>query len=213
MNKYILIGPPGAGKSTQASMLADAHDLVRISVGDIFRWNIKNHTKLAAKIHRYIDSGQLVPDEIVEQVAKIRLDQHDWNFGFIMDGYPATQAQAEFFLESYDVDGVILLEVPDKVVSERLSSLRVCQECGLDYNLILYRPKSDEACEVCGGALTHRSSETPEVISGRIRDYHHKTEPVLDLFRRKELVVSIDGTKAPEGIYADICAELALGPV
>lgn len=210
MNKYIMIGPPGAGKSTQASTLADAHGFVRISVGDIFRWNIKNHTKLAAKIHRYIDSGQLVPDDIVEQVAKARLEQHDWNYGFVMDGYPASQAQAEFFLESYAVDGVILLEVPDTLIIERLSNFRVCKACGLDYNLIAHRPKEDEICEVCGGTLIQRSTDTPDVIRDRIRDYHNKSEPVIDIFRRKELVVAIDGTKPPAEVSALICAELAL---
>lgn len=151
-----------------------------------------------------------MPDDIVEQVAKARLEQHDWNYGFVMDGYPASQAQAEFFLESYDVDGVILLEVPDTLIIERLSNFRVCKACGLDYNLIAHRPKEDEICEVCGGTLIQRSTDTPDVIRDRIRDYHNKSEPVIDIFRRKELVVAIDGTKPPAEVSALICAELAL---
>jgi adenylate kinase len=210
MNKYIIIGPPGAGKSTQAAMLAKAHDLVRISVGDIFRWNIKSHTRLGAKIYRFVDSGVLVPDDIVEEVVKARLQQHDWNYGFVLDGYPASQTQAEFFLESYDVDGVILLQVPDNLLSERLSHLRICDACGFDYNLIYDRPRAETRCDVCGAELVNRSSESPIAIRERLREFHTKTEPVIELFRQRELVVTVDGTKPPEEINNHIRAELGL---
>ena len=116
MHKYVIMGVQGCGKGTQAKMLADDFDLVHISVGDLFRWNIQNHTKLAARIKRIIVEGQLVPDEIVEELIRKRLDDHDWNFGYILDGFPRNGRQALFFLESYDIDAVIHIDVPDDVV-------------------------------------------------------------------------------------------------
>ncbi len=210
MNKYIILGPPGSGKSTQAQMLAKVHGFVRISVGDIFRWNVKNHTKLGARIYEYIDSGQLVPDATVEEVVKVRLEQHDWSFGFVLDGYPASRTQAGLFLQSYDVDGVVQLQVPDALLTERLSCLRVCGACGFDYNLIYARSLPETVCDFCGGELVNRSSERPESIRERLREYHNKTVPVLELFRQRELLVEVDGTKPLEDIHAHICAELGL---
>ena len=210
MNKYSIIGPPGAGKSTHATLLAKAHGLVRISAGDIFRWNIENHTKLGAKIQRYIDSGRLVPDAIVAEVMKTRLEQHDWNFGFVLDGYPASQSQAEFFLESYDLDGVILLEVADALLTERLARFRICEACGFDPNLIYAQPRSDAVCELCGAALVSRSSESPGAIEERLREFHTKTVPVIDLLRQRELVVKVDGTKPTSEIHDVVRAALGL---
>src|SRR5437667_4117028 len=148
MRKYILMGAQGSGKGTQAALLQADFDLVHISVGDIFRWNIQNHTKLGARVKRLVTAGQLVPDEVVEEVVRARLDQHDWNYGFLLDGFPRNRPQAEFFLESYDVDAVILIEVPDEVVFERVLSRRLCERCGLDYNLIQHRPKVPGVCDV-----------------------------------------------------------------
>ena len=210
MNKYSIIGPPGGGKSTQATLLAKAHGFVRISVGDIFRWNIENHTKLGAKIHRFIDSGQLVPDDIVADVMKARLEQHDWNFGFVLDGYPASRSQAEFFLECYDLDGVILLQVADAILTERLSSIRVCESCGFDPNLIYDQHRPDAVCELCGALLISRSSESPDAIRERLREYHTKTEPVIDLLRQRELVVEVDGVKSGPEIHDHVRAAFGL---
>ena len=116
MHKYIIMGAQGCGKGTQAKLLCTDFDLVHISVGDILRWNIQFHTKLAARIQRIVESGKLVPDEIVDEIVRTRLDNHDWNFGFILDGYPRNRSQAETFLESFDVDAVIHIEVSDDVV-------------------------------------------------------------------------------------------------
>src|SRR5215469_6918806 len=118
MHKYIIMGSQGCGKGTQAKMLAKDFDLVHISVGDIFRWNIQSHTKLGARIKRLVAQGQLVGDDVVGEVVRDRLDQHDWNFGFILDGFPRNSTQALFFLESYDIDAVIVIRVPDDLVLE-----------------------------------------------------------------------------------------------
>src|SRR5687768_14771767 len=122
MNKYIFMGAQGSGKSTQAATLANAYDLVHISVGEIFRWNIEHHTKLGARVRRAVTAGELVPDEVVEDVVRHRLDRHDWNYGFVLDGFPRNRIQAEFFLETYDVDGVVLIDIPDAVVLMRIMS-------------------------------------------------------------------------------------------
>jgi adenylate kinase len=208
MNKYIIMGPNGSGKGTQAAMLCKTYKLVHISVGDVFRWNIQNHTKLAARIQRIMDAGQLVSDDVVEEVVKQRLEQHDWNFGFILDGFPRNERQATFFLESYDIDAVINIEVPDAVVIERMLSRRLCSKCGLDYNLIFHRPKQADTCDVCGGKLVARPDDNPDAIKERLKEYHSKTMPILSLFRRKELVVSVDGTRPPEAVQSQICGEL-----
>lgn len=208
MHKYIIMGAQGCGKGTQAKLLKDKFDLIHISVGDIFRWNIQSHTKLAARIKRIVSSGALVPDEIVEEVVKDRLDQHDWNFGFILDGFPRNHHQAMFFLESYDIDAVIHIHVPDAVVMERIVSRRLCSKCGLDYNLIFHRPKVDDTCDVCGGKLVQRVDDQPKAIQERLSEYHAKTQPTLDLFRKKELVIEVDGTKPADAVHDEVLSRL-----
>jgi adenylate kinase len=210
MNKYVIIGPPGSGKSTQSTLLCQAFGFVRISVGDIFRWNIKNRTRLAAKLRNFIDAGRLVPDDIVEEVIKSRLEQHDWNYGFVLDGYPATRNQARFFLECYDIDGVILLEIPESIALQRLSASRVCAQCGLDYDLIFHRARAEMLCDLCGGTLEPRSSDAPETVKNRYREYNAKTAPVIDLFRARELAVTVDGTQEATQVHASISRELGL---
>lgn len=211
MHKYIIMGAQGCGKGTQAKLLKDDFDLVHISVGDIFRWNIQHHTKLGARVKRLVASGGLVPDEIVEEVVKIRLDMHDWNYGFILDGFPRNRPQAVFFLESYDIDAVILVDVPDQVVFDRIVSRRLCRQCGLDYNLIFHRPAVPDTCDMCGGPLVAREDDSPTAIRARLEDYHSKTEPILELFRRKERLVVVDGTRPVNEVQADIRRQLGLG--
>ncbi len=211
MRKYIIMGIQGSGKGTQAKLLAKALDLEHVSVGDILRWNIEHHTKLGAQVRRIVTAGELVPDELVEAVVRRRLDEHDWNFGFIIDGFPRSRPQARFFLESYDIDAVIVLEVPDDVVAERILSRRLCSRCGLDYNLIHHRPAVADVCDVCGGRLVARADDTPAAVRGRLRDYHAQTKPVLDLFRVKELVVTVDATRPAAEVQADIRSRLGVG--
>jgi adenylate kinase len=210
MHKYIIMGPQGCGKGTQAKLLAKHLDLVHISVGDIFRWHIQSHTKLAARIRRLTAAGELVPDDIVEEIVKERMDLHDWNFGFILDGFPRNHHQAAFFLESYDIDAVLVIEVPDQVVLDRIMNRRLCSKCGLDYNLIFHRPAAADVCDVCGGALVARADDTAEAVSKRLTDYHTKTKPILELFARKELIVAVDGTKPADQVQAELRRRLEL---
>ncbi|HEV3115774.1 MAG TPA: nucleoside monophosphate kinase [Gemmataceae bacterium] len=210
MHKFILTGVQGCGKGTQAKLLQNDFDMVHISVGDIFRWHIQSHTKLAARIRRIVAAGQLVPDDIVAEVVRYRLEQHDWNFGFLLDGFPRNRPQAEFFLESYDIDAMIHIQVPDAVVFERIQSRRLCSRCGLDYNLFHHRPAVADTCDVSGGPLITRADDTPAAVRERLREYHSKTEPVLELFRGKGLIVTVDGTKAPEMVQQDIRRQLGL---
>lgn len=210
MRKYLIMGAQGSGKGTQAKLLARDFDLVHISVGDVFRWHVQNHTKLGASVKRIVASGQLVPDEVVQEVVQARLALHDWNYGFILDGFPRNATQAEFFLESYDIDAVILIEVPDQVVLERILSRRLCPGCGLDYNLIFHRPAVEDTCDVCKSKLVIRPDDTPEAVRDRLRDYDQKTKPLLDLLRRKEIIVAVDGTRAPAAIQEEIRKGLGL---
>ncbi|CAN5694085.1 adenylate kinase [soil metagenome] len=210
MRKYVIMGVQGSGKGTQAKMLCEDLDLVHLSVGDVFRWNVQNHTKLGAHVKRIVAAGQLVDDELVESVVRGRLDQHDWNYGFIVDGFPRNVRQAEFFLESYDIDGVIDLNMPDDEVRRRVLGRRLCSRCGLDYNLIAHRPNVPDTCDVCGGQLVARDDDTEEALEARLRDYHEKTKPLLELFRRKEYVATIDATQPAQEVQAQIRERLNL---
>ncbi len=210
MNKYVIMGVQGCGKGTQAKLLCEAFDFVHICVGDLFRWNIQAHTKLAAKIKRIMDAGRLVPDQIVGEVIRRRLDEHDWNYGFVMDGFPRNKTQAEFFLENYDINAVIHLLVPDEVVIKRVLARRLCRSCGVDYNLIYHRPEVEDVCDVCGGKLTSRPDDVEEVIRQRLSEYHQYTAPVVDLFQEKELVISIDGCQSIQAVQHDIRQQLGL---
>jgi adenylate kinase len=213
VRKYIIMGVQGSGKGTQARMLRDDFDIVHISVGDIFRWNVQNHTKLGARVRRLMEAGQLVPDDLVADVVKARLDQHDWNHGYILDGFPRDVTQARFFLESYDIDAVILIEVPELVALPRMLGRRLCAPCRLDYNLIAHRPAIADTCDVCGGRLASRPDDTPEAIRGRLRDYRDKTRPIIELFRAKELVITADGTRDLLEVQAEIRRKLELPPL
>ena len=210
VRKYVIMGVQGSGKGTQAKLLADTFDLVHMSVGDIFRWDVQNHTKMGAHVRRTVASGELVGDDLVESVVRRRLDEHDWNFGFVIDGFPRNARQAGFFLESYDIDGVINLDLPDSEVERRVLSRRLCSKCGLDYNLIAHRPAVEDTCDVCGGKLVMRSDDNPDALAQRLRDYHDKTRPVLELFERKEFVVRVDATKSKQEIFHEICQQLGL---
>jgi adenylate kinase len=194
MRKFVIMGIQGSGKGTQAKLLADDLDLEHISVGDIFRWNVQHHTKLGAQVRRTVSGGRLVGDDVVEAVVRQRLHDHDWNYGFIVDGFPRSARQAEFFLEGYDIDGVINLDLPDAEVHRRVLARRLCSQCGLDYNLIAHRPQVPDVCDVCGGRLASRDDDNPEALAVRLAEYHEQTKPLIEIFQRKEFVATVDAT-------------------
>lgn len=210
MRKYIIMGVQGSGKGTQATLMADDLELEHVSVGDIFRWNVQHHTKLGAQVKRILASGNLVDDDLVEAVVKTRLAEHNWNFGFIIDGFPRNARQAEFFLESYDIDGVINLSLPDEEVKRRVLARRLCSKCGLDYNLMAHRPAHHDTCDVCGGALVARSDDNPEALSVRLAQYHEETKPLIEIFERKEFVATFDATGSIDDVQAAIRERFSL---
>ena len=189
MHKYILFGPQGCGKGTQSQLLCQDHDLVHISIGDIFRWNVANHTKLAARVKRITESGILVPDEIVEEVVRKRLEEHDWNYGFVLDGFPRTRRQAEYLFENWNLDKVIYLDIPDEVV----------------YARVMHRAEVGE-----GNGFTKRADDNVEVLKVRLKEYCEKTLPLIELYESKGLLVKVDANRPIEVIYDDICTRLGL---
>lgn len=189
MHKYIIIGPQGSGKGTQARLLCQDFDFVHISVGDIFRWHMQHHTKLAARIRRIMNQGLLVPDEIVEEVVRQRLEEHDWNYGFVLDGFPRTRSQAEYLFERWNLDKAIYLDIPEDVIFER----------------VMHRAAVGE-----GPTFTKRADDTPEALRVRLREYLEKTAPLLELFERKEMLIRIDATPPIEVVYESILKALGL---
>ncbi len=189
------MGIQGSGKGTQAKLLADDLNLEHISVGDIFRWNVQHHTKLGAQVKRIMAAGYLVDDDLVESVVGDRLTAHDWNFGFIIDGFPRNARQAQFFLERYDIDGVINLHLPDEEVHRRVLARRLCSQCGVDYNLIAHRPEQEDTCDICHGRLLARADDNPEALAVRLAEYHEETRPLIEIFQRKEYVATVDATQ------------------
>ncbi len=192
MHKYIICGPQGSGKGTQSRLLSQAHDLVHISIGDMFRWHMQHHTKVAARITRIMHSGHLVSDDIVEKVVRERLEQHDFNFGFVLDGFPRTRPQAEYLFENWDVDKVIYLDIPDEIVFER----------------VMRRAKQG-----LGSGFTKRADDNPAALKVRLEEYYGKTKPLLELYRQKDRLVTVDGTKTISAVYSDISKALGLLPL
>ena len=203
MRKYVIMGVQGSGKGTQGKLLAADLDLVHIGVGDLFRWNVEHHTKIGAQVRRAVAAGALVEDELVEDVVRERLASHDWNYGFVIDGFPRNARQAEFFLETYDIDGVVVLEIPDEEVQRRVLARRVCSRCGEDQS-IDGGGTGSETCGECGGRLVPRPDDQPEALAARLADYHEKTRPIIELFDRKEVVVHVDATQSVEAVQAEI---------
>jgi adenylate kinase len=210
VRKFIIMGVQGSGKGTQAKLLAEDLELEHVSVGDIFRWNVQHHTKLGAQVKRIMATGHLVGDDLVEAVVRERLADHDWNYGFIIDGFPRNARQAEFFLESYDIDGVINLHLPDEEVSRRVLARRLCSQCGLDYNLIAHRPHLPDTCDVCQGALVTRDDDNPEALAVRLAEYHEETKPLIEIFERKEFVATIDATRPRDEVQDSIRRRFSL---
>ncbi len=200
---FVFLGPPGAGKGTQAEIIAKKHGLVKISTGDILREAVKNGTELGKIADGYMKRGELVPDEIMLGLIEEQLEKIDK--GFILDGFPRTVKQAEGLDEllarkNLPLKAVILLDVPDEEIIKRLSARRVCPNCGAVYNMIYNPPKNDEICDVCGTKLVQRKDDNPETIKRRLDVYREQTAPLIGYYKEKGLLVEIDGTGDPEKI-------------
>lgn len=183
--KAVIFGAPGSGKGTYASRLKSGLGVDVIAMGDIFREMMKEDSELGRKIKGYVEKGLLVPDDIVNEVLKQRIAKVPTGKGFILDGYPRTVEQADTLENIAKIDVVILLMVPDWIIIERLSTRRICRNCGTVYNIRFLKPKVEGICDKCGGQLYQRSDDTPEVIKRRLHVYEEQTQPILRRFKEK----------------------------
>ncbi len=204
MHRYVIMGVQGSGKGTQARMLADEFHLDHVGTGDIFREQILQGSALGCKVQALVDSGQLVSDELVEEVVSERLKAPRAAGGFILDGFPRSRHQADFLLKRFAIDAVILIQLDDEEVIARVLARRLCNNCGRDYNLIYSPPQKPNLCDVCGGALTSRPDDTEDAIRERVAEYHAKTEPVVELLRQQVPVLVVAGSGSPEEIQREI---------
>ena len=190
MQKFIMIGPQGSGKGTQSGLLAERYDFVHISIGDIFRWHVGHHTKLGSKVNRITTEGRLVSDDIVESVVRDRLEMHDWNYGFVLDGFPRTRPQALYLFENWNLDYAVYLDLPDEVVRDR----------------VLHRARVGE-----GSGFTKRADDNPEALKMRLREYHEKTRPLLELFEERGMLLTVDANRTIEEVHNAVVAGLHRG--
>jgi adenylate kinase len=203
---FIILGPQGCGKGTQAAKIAEHYKIEHISTGDIFRDNIKNQTVLGKQIEELMGKGNLVPDKITNQIVKEKLEKT--KNGFILDGYPRNIEQAKFLDKTTKIDIIIDLELKDEDAITRISSRRLCSKCGAGYNLISIKPKVKGVCDKCGGKLIQRDDDLPEAIKKRLLLYHEQTTPLKDYYRNEELLVEIDGAPGIEDVFKDIISEI-----
>ena len=187
MVKAIIFGAPGSGKGTYASRLQSKLSVDVIATGDVFREILKEDTSLGRKVKGYVQKGLLVPDDVVLEVLKKRLTRIPEEKGFILDGYPRTLEQAKTLEKIVKVNVVIQLIVPDWIIVERLSTRRICKNCGEVYNIRYLKPKKDMICDKCGGTLYQRPDDTAEVIKKRIKVYEEQTQPILQYYKKKDV--------------------------
>jgi adenylate kinase len=210
--KAIILGAPGAGKGTYASRLQQKLGVDVIATGDIFRELLKEDSELGKKVKGYVEKGMLVPDEVVLEVLKHRLSKIPKEKGFILDGYPRTLAQAKTLNEITKIDVILQLNVPDWIIIERLSTRRICRNCGTVYNINYLKPKVEGICDKCGGQLYQRSDDNPEVIKNRLHVYQEQTKPLIDYFAQEKIPFVTSNTttidQLPEPIVEKIVAEL-----
>ena len=211
--KIIMLGAPGAGKGTQAKMLADRYGIPHISTGDIFRANIKNNTPLGQKAKAYMDAGQLVPDELVVDLVIDRIKSADCMKGFIFDGFPRTIPQAEALTNALNnqnekIDYAIEVAVPDENIINRMGGRRACVGCGATYHVEFNPPKVEGICDKCGAKLILRDDDKPETVKERLQVYHAQTQPLIDFYAAKGAHVAIDGTQDIMKVFEDICKVL-----
>ena len=213
MLRTILLGPPGAGKGTQAAKIVEKFNIPHISTGDIFRDNIKKGTDLGKKAQEYMNRGELVPDDLVIEIATTRLLEDDCKNGFLLDGFPRTVYQAEKldeFLAAHGqkLDKVIDIEVEKDELITRLTGRRVCKKCGASYHVVNIPPTKDGICDICGGDLFQRDDDTVETVENRIEVYNKQTLPLVDYYKKAGVLFEIDGTLGLEVVFAEIAKAL-----
>ena len=207
--KIIMLGAPGAGKGTQAKMIAEKCGIPHISTGDIFRANIKNGTELGAKAKEYMDKGRLVPDELVCDLVVDRIQQADCEKGYILDGFPRTIPQAEALENALNaieqkLDYAIDIDVPDENIINRMSGRRACVGCGATYHVLFNPTKVEGKCDVCGESLILRDDDKPETVKKRLDVYHTQTQPLIDFYTERKVLVEVDGTQSMDKVFDDI---------
>ncbi len=213
MLRAILLGLPGAGKGTQAVKIVEKYHIPHISTGDIFRENIKNNTELGRRAREYMSKGELVPDDLVVEIATDRLLRTDCENGFLLDGFPRTVFQAEKldqFLKAHDqkLDVVIAIEVGKKELFTRLSGRRVCKSCGAGYHIVNIPPRKEGICDVCGGELLQRDDDKAETVKNRIDVYEAQTKPLTDYYKKAGNLREIDGSGDVDKVFNDIVKAL-----
>ncbi|MBR6477348.1 MAG: adenylate kinase [Lachnospiraceae bacterium] len=211
--KIIMLGAPGAGKGTQAKMIADKYQIPHVSTGDIFRANIKNGTELGKEAKKYMDQGQLVPDELTVKILLDRVAQPDCANGYVLDGFPRTIPQAEVLDKALTelgdkIDFAINVDVPDENIVRRMSGRRACLSCGATYHIEHIPPKQEGICDVCGQPLVLRDDDKPETVLNRLKVYHDQTQPLIDFYTKKGVLKAVDGTVDQKSVFAAIVAIL-----
>ncbi len=197
--KIVMLGAPGAGKGTQAKMISEKYGIPHISTGDIFRANIKEGTELGKKAKAYMDEGKLVPDELTCDLVVDRIAQDDAANGYVLDGFPRTIPQAEALTNALNARGenldfAIDVEVPDENIVDRMSGRRACVKCGGTYHVKYNPTKVEGVCDACGGELTLRDDDKPEVVADRLKVYHEQTQPLIDYYNKEGILKEVDGT-------------------
>lgn len=207
--KIIMLGAPGAGKGTQAKMIAEKYGVPHVSTGDIFRANIKNGTELGMEAKKYMDQGLLVPDELTVRILLDRVAQKDCENGYVLDGFPRTIPQAEVLdgalTELGDrIDYAIDVNVPDENIVRRMSGRRACLTCGATYHIEHIPPRQEGICDKCGSELVLRDDDKPETVKNRLAVYHEQTQPLIDFYEKKGVLRTVDGTLPMEEVFAAI---------
>lgn len=212
--RIILLGPPGAGKGTQAKLISEKYSIPHISTGDIFRKNISEKTPLGIKAKDYMDKGKLVPDELTIDLVKDRLTHEDSKNGFLLDGFPRTVRQAEA-LEDFlrdngnDIDTALLINVPSEFILERMTGRRVCPSCGASYHIKFNPPKVDGKCDNCGEQIVQRKDDSEDTVKDRIDVYEKQTQPLMDFYASEDQLFVVDGTQSIDQVFTEISTHIA----
>ena len=213
MKRIVLLGPPGAGKGTQAVRIAAKYQIPQISTGDIFRANVKEGTPLGKKAKEYMDKGALVPDELVCDLVEDRVLKEDCVNGYILDGFPRTVFQAEHFSKFLEGRGeklsvVLNIEIAEEVLLPRMIGRRVCRSCGRPYHVVTMPPKKEGVCDVCGGEVYQRADDCEETVLNRFRVYQDQTSPLIDYYTKTGEIANVNGDQALDAVFEQICALL-----